>query len=844
MKRPRQSQQSGVALVVTVIVVAMLAVVSVAMMQSTSVDRLSSRSVANYYRAQLAAQSGLAEAMALIQQNANNFAYVSGSEPQGVGYRTFMRQLQTNGGNWAFAGARVFLDSGEPGDDEGAARFILTGSIDEPALEQTAAWKDMAVTNSKPGETNRYAFWVDDGSAKQNLAWWGGEQAPDKGNSLTNLAQLKPFIGDLNGQSPVALADGALGSIVAARTMALTNIKVGSTNFDTVALDFDVPTVSTINLLDTSLGDRVNSFFYALSSASGATTPAGEPKLNLASLANYISNLNSDQGADSPKAQLVEDLLQSSPENAASWGGGGFSWLAESGKYSVTEQRQIVANIIDYLDEDLMPTTDSVEAPTYMGVEMKLAPDGTVRMHPYINMVGFGSVFNWFGTGELASTFLLSFMGLCNPGSVAAPTSADTYSPEIEVDFEGSVANGNLGEDPSSYFKQVLDTFPDPEVQSLEPRSGRMFPGHPIRNNEYRSVFTMPDRQPKEIVFNNIVYKIAKFRLRFKDTDGREGYVQVVPKGTSVTMVPATVTSQRSGSSVYKFTRTPSANQKDLHLDSDPRMNYENSAWVNDASDGANRSEIATPRGGVDITVDVDSENWDGAQGMPTSATWYRSTAVTNHFNRGSQSGMSSIGELGYIWTGKPWQTLNLVKTANPATADWNLLDYVTAGRRADSKGADAGSGTPIATLPYAAAGETNPPLIGGLVALGGVNVNTRKLPTITALLSASAGVNSASAQQVKQSPSASQASAYGEIAEWISNVPGLISGSNKFEREALQRGLANIAVNHSRVFTVYAAGEYRMGNVVSRAQLEADIFVGVDSSGKPKIQIIRQKFL
>ena len=42
---------------------------------------------------------------------------------------------------------------------------------------------------------------------------------------------------------------------------------------------------------------------------------------------------------------------------------------------------------------------------------------------------------------------------------------------------------------------------------------------------------------------------------------------------------------------------------------------------------------------------------------------------------------MESIGELGYIWSGKPWQTLNLISTNDPASADWNLLDYVAAGR-------------------------------------------------------------------------------------------------------------------------------------------------------------------
>ena len=50
------------------IVVAVLAVVAVAFMQSTSTDRLSSRTVANYYRAQLAAEAGVQSAVAALMQ--------------------------------------------------------------------------------------------------------------------------------------------------------------------------------------------------------------------------------------------------------------------------------------------------------------------------------------------------------------------------------------------------------------------------------------------------------------------------------------------------------------------------------------------------------------------------------------------------------------------------------------------------------------------------------------------------------------------------------------------------------------------------------------------------------
>lgn len=79
MKRKSTKQEQGVALVVTVIVVAMLAVVGVALMQSTSADRAASRSVANIFRARLAAEAGLQEFVSLLASvvETNDFAVLT-----------------------------------------------------------------------------------------------------------------------------------------------------------------------------------------------------------------------------------------------------------------------------------------------------------------------------------------------------------------------------------------------------------------------------------------------------------------------------------------------------------------------------------------------------------------------------------------------------------------------------------------------------------------------------------------------------------------------------------------------------------------------------------------------
>ena len=203
MRAGLKHQVSGVALVTTVIVVAVLAVVAVAFMQSTSTDRLSSRTVANYYKAQLAAKAGLAEAMALIQQGAQNFTYVSAAEVQGGSYRTYLRPVTGASGVWEFSGAPVYLDSGPGGGD--GAKLLLTGSLSEPGLQQSAAWKSVPLENARPNETKRYAFWVDDAAGKQNLTWWGG--GGDRG-VVTNLADVGLALPGAQGADAATLPGG------------------------------------------------------------------------------------------------------------------------------------------------------------------------------------------------------------------------------------------------------------------------------------------------------------------------------------------------------------------------------------------------------------------------------------------------------------------------------------------------------------------------------------------------------------------------------------------------------------------------------------------------------------
>jgi len=192
MKTPRPAEQ-GVALITTMIVVAVLAVVAVAFMQSTTSDRFSSRSVVNYSRAKLAAEAGVAMASAILATNTTNdtFIVVANTNNQ-----LFVGNGISNSANFSYVPLLSTLinvsDSVVP---------IVTGSTPSAAVSggfQTnltmpgglsvtspvVSWIYMTNTN---GATNaRFAFWVEDLSGK--LDQRDRCQAPHRNESARDRA--------------------------------------------------------------------------------------------------------------------------------------------------------------------------------------------------------------------------------------------------------------------------------------------------------------------------------------------------------------------------------------------------------------------------------------------------------------------------------------------------------------------------------------------------------------------------------------------------------------------------------------------------------------------------------
>jgi len=831
--RPLNEREHGAVLVTTLIVVAVLAVAAAALVQTTLIDRVTSRSFANYYRAQMAAEAGLGEALALMGVAIRDFGYISGSQPaEGGRYRTFVQSRSVSGGVWRLEGEKIFLDSGSPAE----SGLLVSGVAPLQGVTVAVQFKDLS--SSAAGST-RYAFWVDEAGAKQNLNWWGGPPADRQ--LLTNATNIPLVLPAPDGRSAQDMPQRVLELLRSVRTFQTNAIALGGTNFTSVTASNRLPTVASMNLLDEAVQGGATRYFYTLRNPAGAAAPTGDMRLNLYGLRRHLANVSStSQETNNARAQLVEQLLQRNPPQAADWGGGDLNWLSAVGKYSTNEQKQIVANLIDYLDDDLIPTTDSPTAPTYFGVESKTLSDGRVRGHPYLNFVTTGLVFNRSSAsgfvGAINSTRVLAAVGLAYPWG--GPAATADYTPEISITMLGEVTEGAiLGRLAENYFTKALtDQISSRPVAQFSSFSGFLFPSPVSGSANYATPFyTWPERGPTNITFTGLQWRIDALRLRYLDEQGRSGYVQVVPTNMVITLpedpfLPAGA----PGSLVIKFTEANYAEIENLYLAADPRLGHLPSSWIRVASTGGRDTNIPPPRegGAISVTNGVGLE-WDTLQGMDGGFSWYASQAVTNHFSRSSFTNFQSVGELGYLWTGKPWQTLNVGRIRNPQTDDWNLLDYVQAGR---IEGAAL-----LGVLPLASAYQAGPALTlsNSLVADGGFNVNTRKLATLAAVLTNAPGLDERAAEIFASAPAANQASSFGQLASMPELVPAA-SQDLKFAREAVTRALGNVAVNQSRVFTIYSSGEFRQGNLVTRSTIEADVFVDLDrESGEPRLKVI-----
>jgi hypothetical protein len=345
MKTVSTKKQAGVALVTTVIVIAVLAVVAVAFMQSTTSDRFSSRSVVNYTRAKLAADAGLAVASAILASNTTNDTFIVVANTNG-------QLFVGNGirGSTNFSYAPLFsaassltnpvapvVTSSNPSVSVAngfQTNLILPGGLS--ATSPNIAWTYLTDTN---GAINaRFAFWVEDLGGRLDLSVVGTDNEDvAKRPTGTNPAEIAlwslfPPIADSSGGDAAAQAD----QIVRARESGALLTAATSRLLQNSAVTADMLADLAVGLGHDTNEPEIIPFGL------GYDADEGKPKVNL------NANLSAAGG------QRIAEAIQRNLPNFATQRAGGMA----PGNYV----NLVAANIVDYADANSTPAAVGSQA--------------------------------------------------------------------------------------------------------------------------------------------------------------------------------------------------------------------------------------------------------------------------------------------------------------------------------------------------------------------------------------------------------------------------------------------------------------------------------------------------
>ncbi len=379
--------ESGAALVITVIVVAVLAVVTVAFMQTSSTDRLSSRTVAEHYKAQLAAEAGVAEAVATVTDLVKKYPdsvtvwqNIGAGPPNGTNNEATVlyfraKQADTNLGalpgdfgnsvtllarpliSGATNVALASLSNSMSFDPAHMVNLNATNSaspqpsvglrsMTNPGAPVTAA-KWIYLTNSA-GQTNaRYAFWIEDESFKVNL------------NVATNGARGSS---DLGGWPREGRIDGSLGSS--------TNGTLAGADFASIARGkpggyYPTPLTALLAASITNADAAAELRFLATAASAGLDlSRGGFKRFNINTVTNGVASPINTNVICTNLDRVIAAITNT---NAAPLFGQRFYRLGTSSvdvnnTNAVTTAhggiylQKIAANIYDYLDTDDQPT--------------------------------------------------------------------------------------------------------------------------------------------------------------------------------------------------------------------------------------------------------------------------------------------------------------------------------------------------------------------------------------------------------------------------------------------------------------------------------------------------------
>jgi type II secretory pathway component PulK len=358
----------GAALVVTLIVCTVLAVVVVALMQNTGLDRASSRGIANQYRAKLAAESGLAEAMGLLQLViSNNRAFIVsetnhsadhspvlliGSNDATIVTNMFplmsgpLSEYRTNRGNpdslKAYLDKRLSTNRLDTVDvNMGSTRVIQdTNSSNWYRAPWTYATNVAGAGASLATNVFRYAFIVVDEQARLNPLLHRGFGT----TARTNLGQTAEEIRvDTEGAQIVAGA-GAIQSILQASNQIVTPQTIAFVS----GSDFE--SIKHLVSVHTAIDEDIIPSGYLVTTNFVAYADAGKSKYNLNDLA---TNTTHGASAEERATNLARIISANLPDFYRRDAGSIAQGFVNANSLYPT---RVAAGIVDYVDSDSTAT--------------------------------------------------------------------------------------------------------------------------------------------------------------------------------------------------------------------------------------------------------------------------------------------------------------------------------------------------------------------------------------------------------------------------------------------------------------------------------------------------------
>ncbi len=397
----RGTEQSGFALIVTIILLSLLAVMAVAFLSSSQVERGSSKAVADKVKADLAAQAAVNTAAARLVDNLTSFPDSATS---------WEKVLQPNGTDLQYQGTTLYYREQTPEATaaatpsplhmlpliSGAEPVVIwpqtTGTVDDakrsslPVLDNTNSYdlnrarfsgdlqgvigspagaatrpefrgQWVNVTDSEGKVTARYAYWVEDESFKSNV------------NLLGNSLRGSTSLGQSPSEVPLQGLFKSIGSNADANAVFSYRSRFpGSKFFEYGALNqsggpstlaesakFEATVFSGATNLSRSGGRRIN-----LNKIITSTTDATAIRTQLDQIINPITTQLPNFGQRFYR-QTANSNFNSKTDVTAT--------------HATIYLNKLAANIRDYIDTDSQPTIINNDPPTYSVKTGGLSPN-------------------------------------------------------------------------------------------------------------------------------------------------------------------------------------------------------------------------------------------------------------------------------------------------------------------------------------------------------------------------------------------------------------------------------------------------------------------------------------